>query len=99
MKKNSALSSNPYSRYKYSNDGTLKYTVDPYTYKVTTFGAELKAHKDNFKLQLDDMDSHLNLGNTWVINNIYPCTQVSNVDRPINPIKKGSTFFRLFRLK
>ncbi len=98
MKKNSPLYSNPYSKYKYTNNGTVKYMVDPYNYKTTMHGVELKAHKDKFKAQLEDMESHLNVGNTWVINNVYKCTQINNVDQPLNP-QKGATFFRLFRLK
>ena len=94
------LHTNPYSKYRYTNDGTVKYMVDPYSYKATTQGANLKnISKGMIDTQLEGMSSHLNLGNTLVVNNVTPCRQINNVDQPLSPTPIIGRFFRLFRLK
>ena len=100
MKKRSNIHSNPYSRYRYLNDENVRYIVDPYNYKVTTHGVALKnINKGLINDQLDRMSSHLNLGNTLVVNNVTPCRQINNVDQSLSPTLLIGRFFRLFRLK
>lgn len=91
---------NPYSRFRYENDGSMKFRVDPLNSGVTVFGADQRAFRDNMKKQLDDINPCLNIGNTWVTNNVFTSTQINNVDQPVVNDKAAPrlTFFRLFKL-
>lgn len=96
---NSGIYTNPYSKYRYSNTSTADYIVDPYTYKPTTLGADLKGtvQSNLMKGQLD-FNSHFDVGNRWVVNNVLECRQVNNVDGPIKPLPNPPTLFKLFKL-
>lgn len=90
------MNKNDYSKYKYENTLNLNFSVDADTQHASILNAELRTIKPNLNLDVLGHGVHLNVGQTILTNNIYECTQVTYVDKPvvINAIKR--VFFNFF---
>lgn len=101
MKKNDFLYGNPYSKYRYSSELVFKPKLYNYESPVV-YGAELKnIEKGLVKATLNESTinkSWFNFGYTWIINHVFPATQINQVDGKIN-LGKACKQFALFRLK
>lgn len=93
------MNDNPYSKYRYSNNGQVKVRADDLTNKIVdVFGVNLRPISDNITTNLYDMPCDL-YGTTTVTNYIYKVQRINQVDSSIvSPLYKGPTFFRLFKL-
>lgn len=94
------LPDNPYSKYRFDNSFTPKFRVDTAS-DVKLYGVEQRAFKSDIKSQIPTVGpTWLNNGATWVINNVFQCNQVNQVDQSVDygksPIKL--MFFKLFKL-
>jgi hypothetical protein len=90
---------NPYSKYRFDNTFNPKFRVENNLTRL--YGIEQRAFKDNIKDQMPEVPSTwVNNGATWVVNNVYKCTQINKVDQPVVNDKNASkqTYFKLFKL-
>ena len=89
---------NKYSKFKYENKYNLKFSVNQYTQQPSVLNVNLRTIKPNIGSKFLEPVVHLNVGQTFVTDYVYSCTQVNFVDQPvaINTVKK--IFFKLFNL-
>ncbi len=90
---------NPYSKYKYNNTFDVKFRVN--NGFTCVYGADVRSAKDSIEIQMPTVPpTWVNNGATWIVNNVYKCTQITNVDRPVVDDKSAikQIFFRLFKL-
>ena len=90
---------NPYSKYRYDNNLSVKVRADETTDEVVdVFGVELRSSSDNIATSLYDTPC-ATYGVTTVTNYIYRVERINQVDSSIVPSSyKGPTFFKLFKL-
>jgi hypothetical protein len=87
---------NPYSKFRYDNNLSVKVRGDGKVADV--FGASMRPPSDNIGTKLYDTPSP-QYGITTVENHIYKVERINNIDNSILPASyKGPTFFRLFKL-
>lgn len=90
------INDNPYSKYRYDNTFNIKLRSNGN--KVgSTYGTELKSYKDMLDKQLDEQVASSQWGITWVVNNVFKATRITNVDTSISTYK-GPTYFKPFKL-
>lgn len=86
---------NPYSKYRYDNNLSVKVRGDEDV--VDVLGAGLRPATDNIR---DLVGSALPaLGVTEVVNHIYKVNRINNVDSKVTADSyQGPTYFKLFKL-
>jgi hypothetical protein len=89
---------NPYSKYRYDNNLSVKVRTTSDGSVVDVFGAAMRSPSDNISTTLYGTQS-APLGATVVTNYIYKVERINQVDSSVVPSSyKGPTFFRLFKL-
>ena len=89
---------NPYSKYRYDNNLSVKVRTTNSDSVEDVFGASIRSVSDNIGTTLYNTQS-APLGATTIVNHIYKVERINQVDSGVVPSSyKGPTFFRLFKL-
>jgi hypothetical protein len=89
---------NPYSKYRYDNNLSVKVRTNETNKIVDVFGASMRPPSDNISTKLYDTPCEP-YGATTVVNYVYRVERINQVDKSIVPPSyKGPTFFKLFKL-
>lgn len=90
------MNNNPYSKYRYDNNLTIKVRTDANDNIVDVFGTAMRPVDDSIKNKLYGTKV-APWGVTTIVNYIYKVERITNVDTSIIPYTyKGPTYFRPF---
>lgn len=89
---------NPYSKYRYDNNLSVKVRANSENRIVDVFGVAMRSMSDNIRTKPYNTVCP-QYGVTTVENHIYKVERINQVDSSIVPASyKGPTFFKLFKL-
>jgi len=90
------MNNNPYSKYRFDNNMSVKLRTDVRDNVVDVFGTAIRPLSDNIRTKLYDTQSGL-YGVKTVVNYIYITERINIADGTIVPSTyKGPTYFRPF---
>lgn len=90
------MNNNPYSKFRFDNNLSIKVRTDLNDNVVDVFGAAIRPYSDSIRTKLYGTQSAL-YGVKTVVNYIHTTERINNVDSSITPSTyKGPTYFRPF---